>query len=1047
MSRFFVDRPVFAWVLSLVVMLAGGMMLFLLPVAQYPDIAAPRIAITVTYPGASAQTVSDTVVRPILQQMSGLDGLQYISSNTQSNGSMEIDLTFIQGTDPNIAQMQVQNKLSLAEASLPTEVTKQGIVVSKAVMNYMLIIGVISTDGSMSAADISDYIASNIKDPLTRVSGVGQCELFGSEYAMRIWLDPDKLFKYSLTIGDVTSAITAQNVQISSGELGGLPARKGQRLDATIIGPSRMESVEEFEAILLKVNQNGSQVRLRDVANVELASQSYATSALFNGKPASGLALKLATGANQLATETAVKAEIDRLRQTFPAGLEIDYTVDTEPYIRLSIREVVKTLLEAIVLVFVVMFIFLQNFRATLIPTIAVPVVLLGTFAVMAAFGYSINTQTMLAMVLAVGLLVDDAIVVVENVERLMVERGLGPREATLASMQEISGALVGIALVLSAVFLPMALFSGSTGVIYRQFSITIIAAMTLSVLVALILTPALCATLLKPSPLHQVDRKGPFGWFNRGFDWLKRQYAGGVGRMLARSGWSMLAFASVTALAAGLFMGMPTGFLPDEDQAQLYGQITLPAGSTEEQAKAVNQQVVDYLLHQERDSVESVFSVTGFSFAGSGQSTGFLAVKLKDWEARPNAAQSPAAVAGRAMQHFADNRDAQIVIFSPPAVMELGNATGFDLVLEDRGQLGRDKLLAARDQLLGMAGQNPRLMAVRPNGLDDAPQYRLNIDREKARALGVSISDVNETLQGAFGSQYINQFTRGGRVKQVYIQGVSDARMLPSDLGRWYARNTSGNMVPFDAFLSGTWTLGPQKVEGYNGLTSCEILGSPAPGVSTGEAMAIMEQLVAQLPHGITFEWTGLSYEEQKAGAQTGPLYAISLVLILLCLAALYESWPIPFAVLLVVPLGVIGTIAATLGRGLDNGVYFQVGLLTTVGLAVKNAILIVEFAKDFYDSGMPLTQSAIRAAQERLRPILMTSIAFIFGTLPLAIATGAGAGSRIAIGVAVVGGMISSTVLAIFFVPVFFVVVLRLFRVKPRSAREETLPGRGAR
>lgn len=1040
MSRFFVNRPVFAWVLSLVVMLVGGIAIFLLPVAQYPDIAAPRIAITVTYPGASAQTVSDTVVRPILQQMSGLDGLQYISSNTQSNGSMEIALTFIQGTNPNIAQMQVQNKLSLAEASLPSEVTKQGIVVSKAVMNYMLIIGVISTDGSMSAADISDYIASNMKDPLTRVSGVGQCELFGAEYAMRIWLDPDKLFQYSLTVGDVTSAVAAQNIQVSTGELGGLPAHKGQRLNATIIGPSRMESVGEFEDILLKVNQNGSQVRLRDVAKVELGSQSFAASALFNGKSASGLALKLAAGANQLSTEAAVKAEIENLRQGFPAGLEIDYTVDTEPYIRLSIREVVKTLLEAIVLVFIVMFVFLQNFRATLIPTIAVPVVLLGTFAVLAAFGYSINTLTMLAMVLAVGLLVDDAIVVVENVERLMAERGLDPREATLASMQEISGALVGIALVLSAVFLPMAFFGGSTGVIYRQFSITIIAAMTLSVLVAIILTPALCATFLKSPRPEGADGKRAFIWFNRGFDWTMRRYATSVAWILGRPGWSMLAFVGFTALAAWLFTAMPTGFLPDEDQAQLYGQISLPAGSTEEQTIAVNQQVVDYLLQQEKDTVEAVFSVTGFSFAGSAQSAGFLAVKLKDWKERPDAAQSPTAVADRAMRHFAGNRDGQIVLFAPPAVMELGNATGFDLVLEDRGQLGREKLLAARDQLLEMAGGDPRLVAVRPNGLDDAPQYRLHIDREKARALGVSISDMNDTLQGAFGSLYINQFTRGGRVKQVYVQGEADARMLPSDLSRWYARNTSGSMVPFDAFLTGSWTVGPQKVEGYNGLTSCEILGSSAPGVSTGEAMAAMEELAAKLPRGISLEWTGLSFEEKKAGSQTGPLYAISLVLILLCLAALYESWPIPFAVLLVVPLGVVGTIAATLMRGLDNGVYFQVGLLTTVGLAVKNAILIVEFAKDFYDSGMPLTQSAIKAAQERLRPILMTSIAFILGTLPLAVATGAGAGSRIAIGIAVVGGMISSTVLAVFFVPVFFVVVLRLFRVKPPLANENS-------
>jgi len=937
--------------------------------------------------------------------------------------------------------MQVQNKLSLAEASLPPDVTAQGIKVNKSVKNFMLILTLISEDDSMSAADISDYVASHIQDPLTRISGVGEATLFGSEYAMRIWLNPDKLFQYSLTVGDVQNAISSQNVQVSSGELGGLPAAKGQRLDATIIGPSRMQTPEEFEQILLKVNQNGSQVRLRDVAKVELAAKSFAITTRFNGKPASGLALKLSPGANQLATEAAIKAELTRLSKVFPPGLKIVYSLDTEPYIRLSIEEVVKTLLEAIVLVFAVMLLFLQNFRATLIPTIAVPVVLLGTFGVMAAFGYSINTLTMLAMVLAVGLLVDDAIVVVENVERLMHERNLDPKEATIVSMKEISGALVGIALVLSAVFLPMAFFSGSTGVIYRQFSITIIAAMALSVLVALILTPALCATLLKPATSGQTSGEGFFGRFNRGFDWTKHHYALGVGRTISHSGWTMLAFAGLTALTGWLFIRMPTGFLPDEDQGQIFGQISAPAGTTAEQTAAVSQKVVDYLLNEEKDSVESVTAVTGFNFAGQAQSAGFLAVKLKDWSERPNASQLPGAVAERTMRRFAGNRDARIILFPPPAVMELGNATGFDLVLEDTGQLGRPALVTARNQLLGMAAADPHLTAVRPNGLDDAPQYQLHIDREKARALGVAISDVNETIQGAFASAYVNQFTRSGRVKQVYVQGEADARMLPTDLAKWYVRNTAGSMVPFDAFFTGSWTVGAQKVEGYNGLTSCEVLGAPAPGVSTGEAMTLMKNLVGKLPHGITFEWTGLSYEEEKAGAQTGPLYAISLLLILLCLAALYESWPIPFAVLLVVPLGIIGAVAGTLLRGLDNGVYFQVGLLTTVGLAVKNAILIVEFAKAFYDAGLPLAQAAIKAAEERLRPILMTSIAFILGTLPLAVAAGAGAGSRIAIGMAVVGGMLSATVLAVFFVPAFFVVVLRLFRVKPRP--REMTPG----
>jgi multidrug efflux pump len=1040
MSRFFIDRPIFAWVLGLVLMLLGGIEVFLLPVAQFPSIAAPQISITVTDPGASAQTVTDTVVRPILQQMSGLDGLEYVSSSAQSDGTMEIDLTFIQGTDPNIAQVQVQNKLSLAEANLPPQVTQQGIKVEKSVKNFMLGISFLSADGSMSDADISDYVASNIQDPLSRIPGVGDATLFGSEYAIRIWLDPDKLYRYALTVADVTNAISAQNVQVSSGELGGVPARHGQRLDATIIGPSRFETPAQFENILLKVNQDGSQVRLHDVARVELGAQQYTPTSKYNGRPASALALKLAPGANQLATEAAVKAELNQLSRFFPPGLTIAYPLDTEPFITLSITEVVKTLLEAVALVFAVMFVFLQNFRATLIPTIAVPIVLLGTFGVLAAFDYSINTLTMLAMVLAVGLLVDDAIVVVENVDRLMTERRISPREAARESMGEISGALVGIALVLSAVFLPMAFFSGSTGVIYRQFSVTIVSAMTLSVLVALILTPALCATLLKPVD-HAAEgaRRGPFGWFNRGFDRMNRRYGIGVGRMIARSRWSLLVFALITTVVVLLFARMPTGFLPDEDQALIFGQITAPPGATAEQTEAANKRLVDYLLTQEKDSVDSVLSVTGFNFAGRAQNAGFVAIKLKDWSERPNAAQSAAAVAARTTQHFHGDREARIIVFNMPAALELGNATGFDVELEDRGALGHEKLLAARNQLLAMAMQDPSLSAVRPNGLEDAPQYHLEIDREKANALGVSVSDLDATIQGALGSEFVNQFLRNGRVKQVYVQGEADARMLPSDLSRWYVRNAAGNMVPFDAFLGGSWTLGPQKVESYNGLTSFEVLGAPAPTSSTGAAMATMTRLIAKLPAGIGYEWTGQSYEEQKSGSQTGPLYAISLTVILLCLAALYESWPIPISVLLVVPLGVIGAIIATSARGLDNDVYFQVGLLTTVGLAVKNAILIVEFAKAFFDAGTPLAESAINAAQERLRPILMTSIAFAFGSLPLAVASGAGAASRIAIGTAVIGGMLSATALAIFFVPIFFVAVLRLFRVKPKPA-----PGR---
>jgi len=1053
MSRFFIDRPIFAWVLALVLMLAGGVEILLLPVAQYPSIAPPQISITATYPGASAQTVADTVVRPILQQMSGLDGLEYISSNTQSNGTAEIDLTFLQGTDPDIAEVQVQNKLSLAEATLPAEVTNEGLSVAKATKNFMLIVALVSTDASMNASDISDYVASNIKDPLTRISGVGDSTLFGSEYAMRIWLNPDKLYKYGLTVGDVTSAIAAQNVQVPAGELGGEPAAAGQRLDATIIGPSRLETPEAFENILLKVDQSGAQVRLADVARVELGAESYSVASLYDGEPASGLALKLSPGANQLSTESAVKAQLAVLARTLPPGLKIVYPLDTEPYIILSISEVVKTLLIAIALVFLVMLAFLQNFRATLIPTIAVPVVLLGTFGVLAALGYTINTLTMLAMVLAIGLLVDDAIVVVENVERLMHERGLSPREAARQSMAEISGALIGIALVLAAVFLPMAFFGGSTGVIYRQFSITIVSAMGLSVLTALILTPALCATLLR-APAKSMPREktgagektgpgekaGPrenrfAAMFNRGFETTRKQYLRGTGWMVRRPRLSMFAFLGITALALLLFTLMPAGFLPNEDQGLLFGQVTLPPGATAEETAAVNKQVINYLLQHDANSVASTFSATGFSFAGQAQNQGFIVASMKDWSVRPDASQSASAIAGDVIHHFASDRNAQVLMFQPPPVLELGNASGFDMELEDTGNLPHDQFLAARNQLLGMAASDPLLTAVRPNGLDDAPQYQLQVDNERASALGLSIGDVDTTIEGGLASEYVDQFIRNGRVKHVYVQGESDSRMLPSDLSRWYVRNASGNMVPFDAFLSGTWTIGPQKVEIYNGVTSFEIQGQPAPGVSSAAAIAEMQKLVAKLPTGVGMEWTGLSYEQEKAGSQTVALYGISVVFILLCLAALYESWAIPIAVLLVVPLGIVGTIIATFGRGLDNDVYFQVGLLTTMGLATKNAILIVEFARAFFESGASLADAALHAAQERFRPILMTSIAFICGTFPLAIASGAGAASRVAIGTAVVGGMLSATLLAVFFVPVFFTVVLKLAKVRRRT------------
>jgi multidrug efflux pump len=1048
MSRFFIDRPVFAWVLAIIVILIGGISILTLPIAQYPEIAPPEVTITVTYPGASAQTVNDTVVRPILQQMSGLDGLEYISSSTESSGAMEIDLTFAQGTNPDTAQVQVQNKLSIADSNLPAEVTQQGVEVKKASKDFMEIVGFVSTNHSMDTHDIGDYIASNIQDQLTRITGVGDYTLFGSEYAMRISLNPGELFKYSLTVADVITAIEAQNVQISSGELGGLPAVPGQVLDATIIGPSEFQTPSQFENILLKVNTDGSQVRLRDVATVALGPADDSISSTYNNAPAAGLALKLAPGANQITTETAVAAELAVLKKTLPPGLKMVFPYDTEPVITNSLREVVQTLIIAIFLVFLVMFLFLQNIRATLIPTIAVPIVLLGTFGILSALSYGINTLTMLAMVLAVGLLIDDAIVVVENVERVMRDTGLSAREATKQSMDEISGALVGIAMVLAAVFLPMAFFSGATGVIYRQFSVTLVSAMGLSVMVALILTPALCATMLKPpkKPSGRVGLAMRFSaWFNRGFDAGNRGYGAGVKGVIRRARWSLACFGLIIVAVVFLFLRMPVGFLPDEDQGIVFGQVTTPPGSSAEVTAAADKQAVDYILKHYASSVLSVFAVTGFNFAGQSQNAGIVFLSLKDWSKRPLTSQSASAIAAAAKQYFHGNRAAQYLFILPPPVLALGNSGGFDLELEDRANLGHAGLLAARNQLLGMAAKDPLLTEVRPNGLEDAPQFELHIDREKADAFGVTNADINTTIEGALASEYVDQFTRNSRVKDVYVQGDDDARMQPADLGKWYIRNASGTMVPFDSFMTGSWTVGPQKVENYNEYTSFEILGNPAPGVSSGQAMTEISKLVAKLPHGVGYEFTGLSYEQQKAGSQTYELYAISIIVILLCLAALYESWAIPFAVMMVTPLGVLGAIIFTSLRGLDNDVYFQVGLLTTMGLSVKNAILIVEFAKANYDGGMTLIKAAEKAAHDRLRPILMTSLAFVFGTFPLAIATGAGAGARIAIGTSVVGGMISGTLLVILFVPMFFVLVLGAFKVQRLPGAAKAQPEAG--
>ncbi|KQN68618.1 MULTISPECIES: multidrug efflux RND transporter permease subunit AcrB [Rahnella] len=1035
MAKFFIDRPIFAWVIAIIIMLAGALAILKLPIAQYPTVAPPAIQLTATYPGADAQTVQDTVTQVIEQNMNGIDNMMYMSSTSDSSGTVQITLTFASGTDADIAQVQVQNKLQLATPLLPQEVQQQGISVEKSSSSFLMVAGFISNNGTMTQDDIADYVGSNIKDPVSRTSGVGDVQLFGAQYAMRIWMDPNKLNNFQLTPVDVINAIKIQNNQIAAGQLGGTPPVPGQQLNSSIVAQTRLKSADEFGKIILKVNQDGSQVRLKDVAKIELGGENYDVIARFNGQPASGLGIKLATGANALDTAASVKATLAKLQPFFPAGLEVVYPYDTTPFVKISIKEVGKTLFEAIVLVFLVMFLFLQNFRATLIPTIAVPVVLLGTFAVLSAFGYSINTLTMFGMVLAIGLLVDDAIVVVENVERVMVEDGLPPKEATKKSMEQIQGALVGIAMVLSAVFIPMAFFGGSTGVIYRQFSITIVSAMVLSVLVAMILTPALCATMLKPiAKGEHHEKKGFFGWFNKKFEQSTHHYTDSVGNILRSTGRYLVIYLLIVVGMAFLFIRLPTSFLPEEDQGVFLTMAQLPAGATQERTQKVLDEVSDYYLTKEKANVNSVFTVNGFGFAGRGQNTGIAFVSLKDWSERSGAENKVPAIAGRAMGAFSTIKDALVFPFNLPAIVELGTATGFDFQLIDQANLGHDKLTQARNQLLGMIAEHPDLLTqVRPNGLEDTPQYKIEIDQEKATALGVSISDINTTLGASIGGSYVNDFIDRGRVKKVYVQAENKYRMLPSDINNLYVRGSAGQMVPFSAFSSAKWEYGSPRLERYNGLPSMEILGQPAPGKSSGDAMAMMESLASKLPSGIGYDWTGLSYQERLSGNQAPALYAISLIVVFLCLAALYESWSIPFSVMLVVPLGVVGALLAATMRGLSNDVYFQVGLLTTIGLSAKNAILIVEFAKDLMDKeGKGLIESTLEAVRMRLRPILMTSLAFILGVMPLVISSGAGSGSQNAVGTGVMGGMITATLLAIFFVPVFFVVVRRRFGKK---------------
>ena len=1048
-SRFFIDRPIFAWVVAMGVMLAGVIAILTLPIAQYPTIAPPAVTITATYPGASAATLESSVTQVIEQQLKGIDHLLYFSSTSASNGVTTITVTFEPGTNPDIAQVQVQNKLSQATPELPVEVQEQGLIVAKAQADFILVVALYDADGHHDITDLGDYVNSKLVDPISRVNGVGDTQVFGAQYAMRIWLDPYKLNNYKLMPSDVALAVQAQNVQVPAGELGAQPAVPNQELDATVNAQSRLKTADQFRAIILKTATDGSIVRLGDVARVEIGGDSYTQSSRYNGRNAAGLAVKLASGANALKTVAAVKARVAQLETAFPPGINVTFPVDNSSFIRLSITDVVQTLLIAIVLVVAVMFLFLQNWRATLIPAIAVPVVLLGTFAVLSVAGYSINVLTLFAMVLAIGLLVDDAIVVVENVQRIMEEEGLSPRDATVKSMEEITGALLGIGTVLSAVLLPMAFFGGSTGAIYRQFSVTIVSAVMLSVTVALVLTPALCATILIPVEKKDArDEAKPaapgllgrfFGWFNVTFDRNVERYDKALRRIVKTPVISGLVYLGIVLVMAALFVSLPSGFLPDEDQGEILNLATLPPGAVQSRTEAVSHQIEQHYLTTEKANVEGIFSATGFSFAGFGQNVGMSFVKLRDWKYRGAAKDRAPAIVARAMKDFPKINDGQVFALIPPAVRDLGNASGFDLELEDQAGLGHDALVKAQGQLLGMAAHDPLLMAVRPNGQPDTPQIDLDVDQARAGALGLSLADVSAALSAATGEVYINDFTDRGRVKHVYMQADAPFRMSPEDLGRFYVRSSSGEMAPFSAFSTTRWEIGPTQLQRYNGVSSLEIQGQSAPGKSSGASMNEMEKLIAKLPKGIGFEWTGQSFQEKLSGGQAPLLYALSILVVFMCLAALYESWSIPIAILLVIPLGVIGALLAASLRGFYNDVYFQVGLLTTIGLSAKNAILIVEFAVDAEKAGASPLEAAIIASRQRLRPILMTSIAFIAGVAPLAISTGAGAGGQNDIGTGVIGGMFTATVLAIFLVPFFFVAVRGGLRSRKAGDRDQ--------
>jgi multidrug efflux pump len=1039
MSRFFIDRPIFAWVMAILLMLLGAACITRLPITPYPKIAPPAITVSASYPGAAAKTVEDSVTQVIEQSMTGLDGLIYMSSSSTSDGAVTVTLTFASGTNPDIAQVQVQNRLQTVTPQLPQIVQQQGINVAKFNSSFLMAIGFYSNDGSMSVLDMSDYVMNTVADKISRIPGVAGLRLFGTKYAMRIWLDPDKLRAYSLTPTDIVNAIRAANAQFSVGQLGGVPQVDNQQINATITARGRMQSPDEFRNIVIRGEGTGAVLRLRDVARVEIGANSYDTTAIYNEKPSTGFGILLATGANALETADLVRARLAEIQPSFPHSLTAFIPYDTTPFVRLSIEEVVKTLIEAILLVFVVMYLFLQNMRATLIPTIAVPVVLLGTFPVLLLLGYSINMLTMFAVVLAIGLLVDDAIVVVENVERLMTEEHLSPAEATRKSMSQITGALIGIGTVLSAVFLPMAFLSGSTGVIYRQFSVTIVTAMALSVVVALTLTPALCATLLRPPGQKGHDNHSRlFVWFNNGFQRGSARYQSTVARMLGRLGRNVIVYLFLAALMGVLFIRLPTSFLPSEDQGYLYVLVQTPVGATRARTLKVLEQVQQYFLTSEKDNVETIFTVQGFSFSGSGQNAGIGFVLLKDWSQRRSPSQGVTAIAARAYGALSQIKDALVYAVAPPAITELGTSRGFDFYLKDEGGNGHTALINARNQLLGLAAKDPSLAYVRPSGSEDSPQFRLDIDEQKASSLGVSMSDINDTLGLAWGGRYIDDFIDRGILKRVYVQADAPYRMNPEDFNRWYVRNSDGKMVPVSAFATSHWEYGSPQLRRYNGVSAVEINGEAATGISSGAAMAAIEKLVTQLPSGFDIEWTGTSYEERAAGSQTPLLYTLSIIVVFLSLAALYESWVMPIPILLAVPLGIIGAVFATALRGMERDIYFQVGMLTTIGLSSKNAILIVEFAKLNMDAGMELIEATLHAVRDRLRPILMTSFAFGFGVLPLAMANGAGAGAQRAIGTGIFGGMIAGTLLGIFFVPVVFVAIEKLMDRRRKSNRQ---------